>query len=128
MFLRCTSREQYEQLKSTREFGDRWMLDLHLAARADGKRGFSIPGVCVPCGEASDFAVSFDGAWHGPDGLRLPNWRETAVCARCGMNARQRRLAEEIVSTWSARTTSDGRWPRMPDGVTSCRLLTTRIL
>lgn len=100
MLFRCTAQEQYEQLKRTREFTDRWLLDVHLAARSAGKRDFLLPGVCVPCGEATDFTISFDGAWHGAEALRLPNWRETAVCGRCSMNARQRRIAEEIVDRW----------------------------
>ena len=92
----CASREDYLALVNGPEFTVRWMLENHIAARYRGASGFVLPGVCVVCNTAVDFEVSFEGAWHGPDGAVIPNWREFLRCPRCGFNGRQRMITRLI--------------------------------
>ncbi len=92
---RCDSREDYLALVNGPALTVRWLLEHHLASR----RGESVvvPGFCAPCVRAVDFVASFDGAWQGPDGTLVPNWRDYLRCPTCAMNGRQRRVAQLII-------------------------------
>ncbi len=92
----CASRADYLELFESLEFQTRWMLETHLANRHRGLDAFALPGFCAACGVAVDFEVSCEGAWHGPDGIVVPNWREHMRCPRCRMNGRQRMIARLV--------------------------------
>ena len=54
------------------------------------KDSFFIKGFCAACRRKSSFLVDY--LYSGPNdrARRRPNWRERAVCVRCGLNSRLR--------------------------------------
>lgn len=92
----CRKRDDYSALVNGPILTPRWMLEQHLANRHRGAVSFTVPGFCAPCGQAVDFTADFAGAWHAPDGLVVPNWRECLRCPQCGLSGRQRRVAELV--------------------------------
>lgn len=48
---------------------------------------------CLCCGETTPMLVDLRASYQGPDGERVPNWREGLVCPGCGLNNRQRLMA-----------------------------------
>lgn len=54
---------------------------------------FNVSGHCAVCDRKTTFWVNH---WHcstGPDGRRLPNWRERLICRHCNLTNRQRAAA-----------------------------------
>lgn len=62
---------------------------LESAMARPGKR-FCLPGYCYACQVWSPLIVSYDYAAPAENGRRLPNWRESLICERCGLNNRMR--------------------------------------
>ncbi len=91
---RLRSRREFLALISDPRFAPRWGLERHLAQQHQYTSAFAIPGICPLCAQAVDFTGDFAHPWEAPDGLVVPNWRECLSCSRCGLTARQRRVAE----------------------------------
>src|SRR5262249_32953004 len=89
---RCRARDDFFALVNTPDFTVRWLLERHLAARHQGEEELVFPGFCSACNLAVDFRARFDGAWESPDGLLIPNWRETLGCPHCSLTARGRMM------------------------------------
>ncbi len=51
---------------------------------------FTVPGRCIVCRTATEFLVGYSHCFTGPDGSRVPNWREHLTCRGCGLNNRMR--------------------------------------
>jgi hypothetical protein len=51
---------------------------------------FTVPGFCAYCARTVEFRVDYQ--WSSPTGdtRRVPNWRESLACPRCGLNNRLR--------------------------------------
>ena len=79
------------------------MLERHLAEGRQAARSFDLPGFCTHCRRAVDFVATFDGAWRGPDGILVPNWRECLCCPGCGLSGRQRRVIELVTDAIAER-------------------------
>ncbi|MCC6763080.1 MAG: class I SAM-dependent methyltransferase [Deltaproteobacteria bacterium] len=104
---RLRSRHEFLALVNDPVFAPRWSLERHLAELHQYETCFVVAGVCAVCRRAVDFAVDFDGAWEADDGLRIPNWRESMRCPRCGLAARQRRVSELVVAAVDDRRGRD---------------------
>ena len=70
----------------------RWLRSEWLAAGGGGPR---LRGYCGACGVWTRFAVGFSLCAEF-DGQRVPWWRETLDCPRCGLNTRMR-LSVQII-------------------------------
>jgi Methyltransferase domain len=95
---RCRTARDYFALVdlNTPDFRHRWELEHQLAASHAAMESFTVPGRCQPCHQPVEFAVQFIAPWTAPDGTVIPNWRESLVCPRCEMNARQRMVAQVL--------------------------------
>jgi SAM-dependent methyltransferase len=99
--------DSYRDVLRSPAFAVRRLLERHLAARHAAARRFALAGFCASCLSVVDFEASFAGAWRAPDGLLVPNWREYLRCPQCGMNGRQRMIAQAIAH-WAESS------PRLP--------------
>ncbi len=66
---------------------ERYRGELKLAEREEN---FFMEGVCGPDESRALFAVTFDDGQRLSDGRKMPNWRESVVCQRTGLNNRER--------------------------------------
>jgi SAM-dependent methyltransferase len=60
---------------------------------------FTVPGCCAVCDREAAFLVDYQYCYAtGPNGRRLPNWRERLVCPHCHLNNRQRAAVGFLLS------------------------------
>ncbi len=60
---------------------------------------FTYPGYCCVCCDQSIFEVTYLYAYQCDDnGKLIPNWRESLVCKKCGMNNRIRAIADLLMN------------------------------
>jgi SAM-dependent methyltransferase len=79
-----------EQLAEARlQSADRAALERLLCEQLVGQESWTLPGFCQAC----DRAVALHGDWLYSDG-RTINFRERLVCPTCGLNNRQRFMAQ----------------------------------
>jgi hypothetical protein len=90
---KCANAAEYFALVGGPALRSRWALEHYLASLHQPAEPFGVAGVCVLCDRAVTFAVEFVSPWTAPDGIVVPNWRESMVCPVCGMNARHRMVA-----------------------------------
>ena len=100
MLHRCRGPEDFRALMNGPEFTVRWMLEVHLARRHAGRDGLELPGFCTTCNRTVDFEANFDGAWRSPEGIEIPNWRETLRCPGCHFGGRERRMVQ-LITEWA---------------------------
>ncbi len=91
-----------EQLAEARmQSADRAALEGLICEQLVGKESWTLPGVCQACGRA----VAFHGDWLYSDG-RTINFRERLVCPSCGLNNRQRFMAQLLRSRVTGSSTT----------------------
>jgi SAM-dependent methyltransferase len=95
---RCVARDDFFALVGSPEFTRRWKLERHIASLHQGETEFAVPGICSACDAAVSFRAFFAGAWREPDGLLVPNWRETLNCPSCWLPGRGRMMVERIAA------------------------------
>jgi len=93
---KCWDAKRYFELVDGPTLRVRWALEHHLASVHQPNEPFGIPGFCGACDRAVTFSVDFASTWTAPDGITVPNWRESMVCPRCNLNARQRMIASLV--------------------------------
>lgn len=81
---------------SFRQYGDsfykeRSLEERNIAAENKKNQSWFLPGFCEPCYKETRFLVD----WAYSDGV-IPNYRERLVCVSCGLNNRQRFMANYI--------------------------------
>ncbi|MEW6744408.1 MAG: methyltransferase domain-containing protein [Planctomycetota bacterium] len=91
------SRAEYMRVDKSPIFHEGHRLELHLARSNNDTLSFSFAGTCKACEQATDFLVERQWGAREIDGVCHPNWRESQLCRRCGLNSR-RRLAVEFVA------------------------------
>jgi SAM-dependent methyltransferase len=64
--------------------------------RAHRRGSFYLRRFCLCCNETTPMLVDYRFSYQQEDGSPTPNWRETLVCAGCGMNNRQRLVAKLV--------------------------------
>lgn len=58
---------------------------------AGPQRAFSLKGYCHVCDRGANFKVDYQYSYEQKaDGGRIPNWRESITCPKCGLNNRMR--------------------------------------
>ena len=91
-----------EQLAEARMHStDRAALERLICEQLVGKESWTLPGVCQACARA----VAFHGDWLYSDG-RTINFRERLVCPSCGLNNRQRFMAQLLRSRVTGSSTT----------------------
>jgi hypothetical protein len=71
-------------------------LPQHQRALRDGGGRMDLRRFCLCCNQATAMLVDLHASWEQADGSPIPNWRESLVCSRCGMNSRQRLVAKLV--------------------------------
>ena len=100
----CRSIEEFERfmLQNSAEWGARAAREASIAC-SDGP--FTVPGWCVVCRAHTEFEVGYNHCFVGPDGGRVPNWREHLTCRGCGLNNRMRAAFHFLLQGAGARGT-----------------------
>ena len=80
-----------DELRRVAGRGPRWAYENTVAETCRGHDEWTLPGYCQAC----DAGVRLLGNWLWSDGV-TPNFRECLVCPRCGLNNRQRFVAQLI--------------------------------
>ena len=93
LFQPCAGHADFVEQLRRREslFGE---LAKRESALASATVPFTFPGWCAVCERNTEFLVDHHHAFPGPDGGRIPNWRERQVCGGCGLNSRMRASLE----------------------------------
>ncbi|HEY2386412.1 MAG TPA: methyltransferase domain-containing protein [Candidatus Binatia bacterium] len=113
-FDRCFSAAEYFELVGSPVLGPRWALEHYLASQHRSNEPFGVAGVCDLCARPVLFAVDFANTWTAPDGVVVPNWRESMTCPECRLNGRQRMIASLVRSTCADLATRvDRNQPRV---------------
>jgi SAM-dependent methyltransferase len=73
---------------------------------AQDSDSFTVDGFCALCDRSVAFAVSTTLASVGPDGRRVPNWRETLICPNCRMSNRMRAALHVAIQDLGLTATS----------------------
>jgi SAM-dependent methyltransferase len=93
LFQPCAGRAEFAEYLRSQEalFGE---LAKRESTLARGAVSFTFPGWCAVCDRKTEFLVDHQHALPGPEGGRVPNWRERQVCSGCGLNSRMRASLE----------------------------------
>ncbi len=90
---RCATSEEYFALVNGPVMRPRWAIEHYIASKHQPNQPFALVGYCIVCRDAVSFSVEFQSPWRAPDGILIPNWRESVVCPTCKLSARQRIVA-----------------------------------
>jgi len=97
------NRKEYEQLLQGDEVTKISAIEKQLLAAAIAEE-FTVDGFCVPCDKKVSFLVDMRSGGQRQGNSWTPNWRERLECPICGMNNRQRLIANLINQNLSNNT------------------------
>ena len=105
--IECSSRDEYLALASSPVFQRRHALERHIADAHSSVDAFWLPGFCALDEQPVDLLVPSANGVPLADGTIVPNWREALVCPICGLNNRQRAIAQSLRSSIETRLATD---------------------
>ena len=90
-YMTASSFEEYQRLRPINKELNCLMQDVEKTILYDYKDSdrFKLNGYCYICNCFSDFSVNRNRSKED-NSLKIPNWRESLRCSRCGLNNRKR--------------------------------------